>query len=271
MLQNLHTHTTFCDGKDTPRDMALKAIEKGFSSLGFSGHAPTETHSNCEVKDFDGYESAVNELKKEFDGRLDILFGIELDYFSAGLYPELNYDYKIGSVHMKKQSTGEFVHYDRSYEVAKLGCDKFYGGDSLAYAKEYYETLADMPNRLKADFVGHFDLLTKFSEKHPEFIDTDSKKYREYALSALHAVREKMEFFEVNTGAIGRGHRTTPYPAPFILDEMRRLDCKLLITSDCHNMEFLDICFDESKEYIKAHGFDTIYNLTSRGFAGEKI
>ena len=25
--QNLHTHTTYCDGKDTPEEMILRAIE----------------------------------------------------------------------------------------------------------------------------------------------------------------------------------------------------------------------------------------------------
>ena len=39
-LQNLHTHTTYCDGKNTAEEMVQKAIELGFRSLGFSGHAP---------------------------------------------------------------------------------------------------------------------------------------------------------------------------------------------------------------------------------------
>jgi len=38
-LQNLHTHSTFCDGIDTPEEMIKVAIEKGFVSLGFSGHS----------------------------------------------------------------------------------------------------------------------------------------------------------------------------------------------------------------------------------------
>ena len=29
-LQNLHTHTTFCDGKDTVEEMINAALEKGF-------------------------------------------------------------------------------------------------------------------------------------------------------------------------------------------------------------------------------------------------
>ena len=128
-----------------------------------------------------------------------------------------------------------------------------------------------MPSVFDYDIVGHFDVLTKFLERHPEMIATDTKEYKTMALEALHAVREKHEIFEVNTGAISRGHRTTPYPAPFILDEMKRLDCKLVLTSDCHAKDFIDCNFNEAREYIKAHGFDTLYYLTDNGFVGEKI
>ena len=36
---NLHTHTCFCDGKNTPEEMVISAIEKGMDVLGFSGHS----------------------------------------------------------------------------------------------------------------------------------------------------------------------------------------------------------------------------------------
>ena len=37
--QDLHVHTTYCDGKNTPEEMVLAAIDKGLVRLGFSGHA----------------------------------------------------------------------------------------------------------------------------------------------------------------------------------------------------------------------------------------
>ena len=40
-LQNLHTHTTYCDGRDTPVEMIESAIAQGFDSIGFSGHSYT--------------------------------------------------------------------------------------------------------------------------------------------------------------------------------------------------------------------------------------
>jgi len=37
-LSNAHTHTRYCDGKNTVQEMAEAAIRLGFVSLGFSGH-----------------------------------------------------------------------------------------------------------------------------------------------------------------------------------------------------------------------------------------
>ena len=90
------------------------------------------------------------------------------------------------------------------------------------------------------------------------------------ALSALREVRRHKEFFEVNTGAISRGYASRPYPAPFLLDEMKKLDCKLVLTSDCHDANYLDCHFKEAKEYVPRHGFDTLYYLTKSGFVREK-
>ena len=39
-LQNLHTHTVFSDGKNTPEEMVLGAVRAGCTSLGFSEHSP---------------------------------------------------------------------------------------------------------------------------------------------------------------------------------------------------------------------------------------
>ena len=273
MLQNLHTHCTFCDGKDTPEQMVQRAVELGFDSLGFSSHAMTDAHTQYELKDVEGYKTEINRLKEKYAGKIEIFLGCELDYYSAGIMPTDGFEYTIGSVHVTKLPDGRSVTYDECYEWAKEYVEDYFGGDSLAYARLYFDTVADLPNRLgNFDIVGHFDLLTKYSEEHPELIDLDSKKYKSIALEALHALREKKEIFEVNTGAIGRGYRTTPYPAPFILDEMKRLDCKIVLTSDCHNRDFLDCNFKESYEYIRAHGFEEISYLTSNhGVLGHKI
>ncbi len=271
MLQNLHTHTKYCDGKNTPEEMVQRALELGFTSLGFSSHANTRFDDSCELRyNVDAYVKEINRLKSVYDGRIKIYLGTELDYYSVGYMSEGAFDYLIASVHYAIKD-GEKVCYDLSVEHSRSAIERLFGGDGLAYAKAYYENMANLSQSIRGDFVGHFDLLTKYEQKAPNLFDTGCREYRNMALEALAAVRATYEFFEVNTGPIGRGYKSTPYPAPFILDGMRELGCKLLITTDCHNKDYLDCGFDEAVELVRSHGFTEIYELTDRGFAGRKI
>ena len=51
--------------------------------------------------------------------------------------------------------------------------------------------------------------------------------YRKAALDAVDVLLEKDRFFEINSGAISRGYRTAPYPAPVLLQHIRDLDFKV--------------------------------------------
>ena len=42
MKQNLHTHSTYCDGKSTIKEMIRSALLRDFEVLGFSGHSFTD-------------------------------------------------------------------------------------------------------------------------------------------------------------------------------------------------------------------------------------
>jgi histidinol-phosphatase (PHP family) len=68
---------------------------------------------------------------------------------------------------------------------------------------------------------------------------------------AIEALAGKIPYFEVNTGAIARGYRTTPYPMPFIIKEFQRRGFGVVLTSDCHNVAFLDCWFEEAAELLK--------------------
>ena len=78
---NLHTHTTFCDGKNTPEEMVEAAISFGLCSLGFSGHASLpfdDCESWCMMGDrLRGYRETVLALKQTYADRLEIALGIE--------------------------------------------------------------------------------------------------------------------------------------------------------------------------------------------------
>ncbi len=272
MLQNLHTHSTFCDGRDTPEQMIETALSLGFDSIGFSSHAKSEAELTRELSSetIDDYHKTVNELREKYRDRIKIYLGTELDRYSEGHIPDFKYDYTIGSTHAARYE-GQKISYDMGLEKSKRAIDEILHGNRDKYVKLYYETLSDMPRHISFDIVGHFDLLTKYSEKDALMIDTESVFYRSCALEALHSLREHCELFEINTGAIGRGYRTTPYPAPFILKEMRALGCKMVLSSDCHDRRALDCGFSEAKELLKSCGINELYYLGDNGFFGEKI
>ncbi len=263
-LQNLHTHTIFCDGKDTPEEMILAALEKGFDSLGFSGHSYMDFSQDFSMSlaGTEQYKQEISVLKEKYAGQIEIYCGMEVELFSE---VELTgYDYLIGSAHYFKID-GAYIGFDRDAVGAKSAIDTYFDGDGLRYAKAYYEMLATLPQHGDFDILGHFDLITKHSEKF-DFFDPEAPQYLQYAFDAIEALRGKVPLFEVNTGAIARGYRTTPYPSIPILK--RLLECGFLpvISSDCHDRNKLDCAFDDCVELLETCGVKDRYVLTAGGF-----
>ena len=62
MKSNLHTHTTYCDGKSTPEQIVLSAIKHGFDSIGFSGHGYTDFDPSKSTRRISAYISALKKM-----------------------------------------------------------------------------------------------------------------------------------------------------------------------------------------------------------------
>ena len=67
-------------------------------------------------------------------------------------------------------------------------------------------------------------------------------------MEAIWALKGKIPLFEVNTGAISRGYRTSPYPQMEFLRELHICGFCAVITSDCHDAEKLDCGFELAAE-----------------------
>lgn len=264
-LQNLHTHTTFCDGKDPPEEVIKKALELHFDSIGFSGHSSMYYAPNAKVLNTDTtkkYIQEINRLKNVYKDKIKIFLGIEVDMYSN--FKAENLDYTIGTLHYL-DINGEKVAFDRDLETVKNIITTYFNGDGMKYAKEYYKQLTLLPDYGNFDILGHFDIITKHAEKEDLF-DTSSKEYLFSAIEALEKLQNKFSVFEVNTGAIARKNRTSPYPQKELLKEFKRLGFKPIISSDCHNAEFLNCHFFEAENLLKESGFSEHYILTDNGF-----
>ena len=110
---NLHTHSTFCDGINTPEEIVLGAIAKGMPAVGFSGHGYTPYDLRYCMKDTEGYRREILRLKEKYRGEIEVYLGLEEDAF----YPadRTKFDYIIGSCHYFF-ADGVYYPIDSSYK-----------------------------------------------------------------------------------------------------------------------------------------------------------
>lgn len=271
LLCDLHTHTNLCDGKASPREMAEAALKAGLNTLGFSGHSFVAFDPTCgmDAAAAETYRKEITALKAEFAPQLTVFMGIEKDVY--GSFDTAPYDYAIVSGHYVPLPGGGFSAVDLSPEETQHAIDTCFSGDPYRYASTYYKGLVKhMMREEKADIIGHFDLVTKFNEGGALFSE-DDPRYRSAALMALEAAFIRCGRFEINTGAISRGWRSVPYPAPFLLRRIKELGGSIVLSSDSHSTATLLYGFADAAEYAKSCGFETADVLTKDGFVPVKL
>jgi histidinol-phosphatase (PHP family) len=82
-LQNLHQHTTFCDGHNTPDEIVQHAIELGFGAIGFSGHCymPFAEYYCMSLEGTKEYRKEIARMKEKYADQIQILLGVECEYY----------------------------------------------------------------------------------------------------------------------------------------------------------------------------------------------
>ena len=264
---SVHTHSTYCDGKNTMAEMAAAAYAAGVKHYGFSGHvhslAPADV-GVCMDRDLTAYRTEAEQLRQEYAGRMEILPGIEWDLCSDMPVPDW-VAYWIGSVHnLYDDRSGLYYTVDWKPEMLAACRTEMFGGDLYALLEGYFAAVARVAEK-KPDILGHIDLITKLNGDGSLFDETDGR-YRSAALAALHAADPAATLLEINTGAMSRGYRTTPYPALFLLEEWRRMGGQVIVTADTHSAETILYGYREAIELAKAAGYRESVLLTGTGW-----
>ena len=248
ITKDLHMHTCYCDGKNTPEEMVQSAIEKGLTTVGISGHSYTFfDESYCmQEADIPRYLAECRYLRAKYFNQIHVLCGVEQDYYSD--CPTDDFDYVIGSVHYIKVE-GEYIPVDESIEILRAAVQKYFDGDVYALCEAYFATVADVVNKTDCDIIGHFDLISKFIEKEPPF-DTQHPRYAAAWQKAVDELLKHNVPFEINTGAISRGYRTQPYPGEEMREYIREKGGRFVLSSDAHSKENIGYCFDEFEALV---------------------
>ena len=275
-LRNLHTHTTYCDGKNSPAEMAAAALKKGFASLGFSAHFayPFAADWHIAPQDIPAYMSDIEALKKEYAGRMEIFAGFEADYIRGSLYPERRLfaswkpDFIIGSVHFVPSDSGKpapLITVDDTAENVRRWLAECFGGDEKRAVRAYFAAVRSMAAECDFDIVGHADLI-KRRNKELSFFDESAAWYKEEAHKTAEAIAQSGKIVEINTGGIARGNTDSVYPSEAMLYVLRKGGAPVTISADAHTTETLDTAFGEAVRAARGAGYRSAVQLTREGW-----
>lgn len=267
--QNLHTHSQYDDGKDAIDEIVQKAQERGFTILGFSGHGYyAKDDSSMTPEKTKQYIQDVRQAQQQAPNGLKIYLGIEEDSM-APIENVEDFDYVIGSVHYLEHN-GKIYPIDYSQEQFDEMLKEGYQNDINALAKDYYLAIERQAQNPNIQILGHLDLIAKYNEDQTYYC-FDDPKILSYAKIAIEQLVKAGKIFEMNSGAMAREYRNSPYPSIELLKLIYEANGKILINTDCHDKEYLDygmqICLDLAKQI----GFKTLEMFNGKNFESKNI
>lgn len=265
LFSSMHTHTTFCDGKDDIETMCRAAYEKNLYAIGFSSHAPIsrqigrESEWNMKEEDTDRYVEEVLAAKERWKGKLNVFLGLEVDYIKGIRSPldsdivSINPDYIIAGVHYLLPENGAKIFtIDGSEHEFEKAIKEVFNGDSAALMHSYYDTIAEMIKAGGFDILAHIDIINKNNKEQKCWTQEEElERHREMAnllagcmpvsrLQAGHLTTNNLEIYggtivEINTGGVTRHKFKDTYPSLTFLRIIQESNIPVIITADAHS------------------------------------
>ncbi len=253
---DLHTHTLYSHGLDTPAAMWASAQEKGIELLGFTEHSPRPNNYtySTEYRDklskyFPQYVAEVTALKEENPGK--ILLGMEMDWmekevpFIKEALAAYDFDYVIGSVHFLETWGYDDLASDW-VSLKKNHCHEHY--------VHYFTTLRRMAESGLFNIAAHLDLIKIFSiETFQEWIT--KKESLLLVGEALQAMMLNGMALEISSAGLRKMCKEI-YPCPQIMALAKELYVPIAFASDAHNVNDVAADFDILADYARSFGYD---------------
>lgn len=253
MKFDLHTHHFRCGHADgNIRDYVEAALDTGLQVIGISDHTPylgeKEDRAFPRIamgkSELQHYVREVLDLKKEYEGRIDVLLGIESDFFPehAETYrkvlADVPFDYIIGSVH----SVGGISIFNKNRWKGLSEQERF------RVKEEYYRLIQDSARSGMFQILGHIDAM---KGNFPAFSDIPADDIID---ETLQTIAECGIAIEINTSGktkLSGGW----YPADAILERALHFGVDVTFGSDAHVPGRVGDERDEVARRLKDIGF----------------
>ncbi|WP_294535511.1 histidinol-phosphatase [uncultured Bacteroides sp.] len=262
-LTNYHSHCLYCDGRANMEDFIRFAVSQGFTSYGFSSHAPLpfSTAWTMEWDRMDDYLSEFVRLKEQYAPRIELAIGLEIDYLHDDSHPgapcfqQLPLDYRIGSVHMVLSPAGSLVDIDTPASRFKELVDTHFEGDLDEVVRRYYRNLNRMVQLGGFDLIGHADKMHyNASCYRPGLLD--EPWYDTLVRDYFESIARRGYIVEINTKSYGE--LGTFYPNERYFPYLRELGIRVQVNSDAHYPERINNGREAALQALKKAGFTSV-------------
>ena len=257
VIADTHLHSAFSGDSETPMQaMIEKALELGLKEICFTEHMDFDfVYTEDEPGDMfevntDAYLYDLLRFRQEYEGRMKLLFGIELGMQTGPtqrknlMYcKEHEFDFVIASSHL---CNGKDPYLKESF---------FGGRDEKEAYHEYFTYIWECIRGFQNfDVYGHLDYVLRYGP------DTNKNfTMAEYGADIdkiLKLLIENGKGIEANTSGYAYG-MGGPHPSFDILKRYRELGGEIItIGSDAHDCEHMAQHFDDMAALLKEAGFE---------------
>lgn len=254
---NLHSHSEFCDGRAPMASIIEAAAKEGFRIWGVTPHSPLPIESGCNMlrSDVPRYISRLEELREEYDGKMALLCGMEVDYLGRDFGPHIDYfqklpvDYRIGSVHFVPNQEGRLLDCDGSFERFGKYLKAGYAGDLRYVVEKYFEQVLTMLEEGGFEILGHFDKIIGNAALADPGLESEGW-YEALIRDVVSHARDAGVIVEINTKSIESKGRFFPAEKwwPLLLES----GLPTAVNSDCHHPDLTNLGREEAFSRLDA-------------------
>ena len=255
MRIDLHNHTTLCrHATGSMEEYITLAVQKKIDVFGFSCHAPMAFDEAYRMSkdELPSYCEKIESLKTRYQGQIQILCGLEVDYISNKEYLiesqvlEYPFDYLIGSVHFLDNwgfDNPEFIG-----KYAEINIEECW--------EKYLHSIAQMAQTGLFQIVGHIDLLKLFGHTLPDSQIPNLNL-------ALESIADNHLAIELNPAGLRKPIKEA-YPSAQILQKAYEKGISITFGSDAHALEHIGFGYEKLCHLAKNIGYTHALYFTNK-------
>jgi histidinol-phosphatase (PHP family) len=259
-----HMHTPLCrHAKGEPSEYAARAVELGFTEIGFSDHSPMarDDFDNWRMRfdQLDEYVAKVRQTQKDFPA-LTIRLALEVDYLPGhedwirNLAARHPWDYFIGSVHYVSDSWAV----DNPEDIRK-----WKERDPFEVWSIYFDRLGQAAESGLFEIIGHADLPKKFNIYPKQDCASLYERFLDRAAKADVAI-------ELNTAGMRKDCKEI-YPSRQLLEIAAKKKVPITFASDAHAPSEVGADFAAALVLAKSVGYTHACRFVGRKRSSERL